>query len=304
MRCDRTQPTRTSRPRRAFSLVEVVVVIAILALLSGLVVAAVQRVRESAAKASCSNNLRQIALAAHQYHDQFKALPPGTRSPAGPDPMPFVSWQAQILPFLDQPDLWHLTVAAFRSEPDFLRNPPHAGLSTPLRIYGCPSDPRAATAPVLADGIARALTSYQGSEGTRASRQDGVLFLDSKIRLADISDGASSTLLAGERPPSPDFLFGWWYAGWGQDRDGEGDAVLGVRTLNRQDKYPSCPVGPYHFQQGDLKNLCDTFHFWSPHPGGAHFLFADGSVHFLRYSADPILPALATRAGGEAVALD
>ncbi len=290
--------------RRAFSLVEVATVIAILGLLFGLVVAAVQRVRAAAARASCGNNLRQIALAAHHYHDQFKKFPPGTRSPQGPDPMPFITWQAQLLPFLDQADLWRLTELAFRSDPDFLHNPPHVGLSTPLRIYGCPSDPRAATAPLLADGIARALTSYQGSAGTRASRRDGILFLDSTVRLAYVSDGASSTLLAGERPPSPDFLFGWWYAGWGQDKDGEGDAVLGVRTLNRQDKYPSCPVGPYPFTAGSIKDPCDTFHFWSLHPGGAHFAFADGSVRFLRYDADPILPALATRAGGESVALN
>ena len=67
--------------------------------------------------------------------------------------------------------------------------------------------------------------------------------------------------------------------------------------------YRACPPGPYTFVRGDLKNPCDTFHYWSLHPGGANFAFADGSVRFLSYSADAILPALSTRAGGESVVI-
>jgi prepilin-type processing-associated H-X9-DG protein len=140
-----------------------------------------------------------------------------------------------------------------------------------------------------------------GVEGTNSLKQDGLLFLDSHVRPTDVTDGLSNTLAFGERPPSPDSLFGWWYAGWGQDKDGEGEMVLGARTKNNQVWVSDCPVGPYHFQAGDRKNPCDTFHFWSFHTGGANFAFADGSVRFLSYSADGILPALATRAGGEAV---
>jgi prepilin-type processing-associated H-X9-DG protein len=99
-------------------------------------------------------------------------------------------------------------------------------------------------------------------------------------------------------------MLGWWYAGWGQDKDGEADAVLGIRTKNKRSPWGrSCPIGPYHYTAGRFDNQCDAFHFWSPHPGGANFLFVDGSVRFLRYEADPILPALATRAGGESVAV-
>jgi prepilin-type processing-associated H-X9-DG protein len=65
--------------------------------------------------------------------------------------------------------------------------------------------------------------------------------------------------------------------------------------------YRDCPEGPYHFGRGQFSNQCDAYHFWSPHSGGANFLFCDGSVHFLSYSADAILPALATRAGREPV---
>jgi len=72
-------------------------------------------------------------------------------------------------------------------------------------------------------------------------RKDGVLFLDSSVRLSDIRDGTSNTLMVGERPPSPDFILGWWYAGWGMDQTGSGDAVLGVRAKNNGEFAPDCP---------------------------------------------------------------
>src|SRR5207244_2898670 len=140
-----------------------------------------------------------------------------------------------------------------------------------------------------------------GVEGTNQTTKDGVLFLDSRVRLEDVKDGTSHTLMVGERPPSADLVFGWWYAGWGQSKDGSGDMVLGVRERYVSDLAPGCPRGPYAYGPGKVNNQCDTFHFWSTHIGGAHFLFADGSVHFLLYSAAPLLPALATRAGGESV---
>ena len=129
-----------------------------------------------------------------------------------------------------------------------------------------------------------------------------MLFQNSRVRLIDISDGASQTLLAGERPPSTDFQFGWWYAGWGQRLTGSGDQILGTLEKNLLPVTPgSCPPGNYPYMPGNLRNQCDMFHFWSLHSNGANFLFCDGSVHFIPYSAAPIMPALATRAGGEAV---
>ena len=127
---------------------------------------------------------------------------------------------------------------------------------------------------------------------------------ESAVRFGDVTDGLSQTVMAGERPPSPDNHFGWWYAGQGQSFDASADFLLGVRDGNRTFRAPTCKAGPYSFGPGKSDDMCDTFHFWSLHSGGANFAFCDGSVRFLRYDADAILPALATRAGGEVVALD
>jgi prepilin-type processing-associated H-X9-DG protein len=113
----------------------------------------------------------------------------------------------------------------------------------------------------------------------------------------------SNTVAVGERPPSKDNYFGWWYAGIGQELDGSLDAYMTVRETKRTFRRPTCSPKPYHFQPGQEDDLCSDFHFWSKHSGGANFLLADGSVRFLPYSADSILPALATRSGGEEVVL-
>ena len=126
-----------------------------------------------------------------------------------------------------------------------------------------------------------ALTSYLGVSGTDLGSRDGVLYAERRVlRLTDITDGSSNTLLVGERPPGADLAYGWWYAGPGQDLTGSGDVTLGVRERNVA--LPgACPDGPYQLA-GRLTEQCDLFHFWSPHAGGANFLLADGSVRFLR----------------------
>jgi prepilin-type processing-associated H-X9-DG protein len=114
--------------------------------------------------------------------------------------------------------------------------------------------------------------------------------------------------LIGERPPSVDDHFGWWYGGAGQTNSsfvyGSLDSFMGVSEFNETYKLPMCERGPHQFQRGSLKDFCSTLHFWSLHPNGANFAFADGSVRFMNYSAKAVLPALATRAGGETATLD
>lgn len=294
---------RCRRQRSGLTMIELIVVISIIGILVGLLLVAVQRARVASFRVECVNHLHQIGLALHQYHDTHTSLPPGCSHQGDADPYPWMGWGARVLPFLEQDNLWRATVAAFDDQPFFLYNPPHVGLGTVLTVFSCPSDPRTLEA-FQAGPIRVALTAYLGVEGRNSKSQDGLLFFNSRISMADITDGASMTLMVGERPPSADRVFGWWYAGWGQSKDGSADMTLGVNERNVSELTPECPPGPYAFGPGQVSNQCDLFHFWSLHLGsGSHFLLADGSVHFLSYSANPILAALATRNGGEAVGL-
>jgi prepilin-type N-terminal cleavage/methylation domain-containing protein/prepilin-type processing-associated H-X9-DG protein len=296
-------------PHRGFTLLELLVVIGILAVLIGLLLPAVQRVRDAAARTSCQNNLRQIGLALHEYHDSQGSFPPGVRGANAP--YPFMSWLTEILPYVEQGSLWAHAVEAYGIDVNFNDDPPHP-IAALMPLYACPADPRTSRVGLAGGRLRVAFTSYLGVEGRNRTRKDGCLFLDSSIRLTDISDGTSNTLLVGERPPSADGRFGWWYAGMGlfgpagssgQMGDGFAAVVLGVRVRSSY-LLGICPPGPAVFGPGQFNNQCDMLHFWSPHlGGGANFLLADGSVHFLPYSAAPLMPALATRSGGEAVNL-
>jgi prepilin-type N-terminal cleavage/methylation domain-containing protein/prepilin-type processing-associated H-X9-DG protein len=289
------------RKPEGFTLIELLVVIAILAIMLGLTSAAVQRVRSTARKTECANKLRQIGMALHHYHDAKGALPAGVSFRSGEDLQPFMAWSARVLPYLGQDSAWQHAVEAFAANKDFQAVPPHYGYRTVMQIFACPSDGRVLEPNQAFGG---ALTSYLGVSGATARRRwDGLLFLDSKVRLSDVSDGTAATLMVGERPPSSNLILGWWYGGWGQRQDGSCDNTLSVRERNYYYRHPAeeCPRGPYHFEPGSISNFCDVYHFWSLHPGGANFCFADASVRFLGYSADPIMPALATRAGGEVV---
>lgn len=297
------------RPRVAVTLLELLVVLAIIVMLLGLLLPAVQKARAAAQRMQCSANLRQLGHACHQFHDVNGALPPGLSLPRHSTPYPYQSWHARLLPFLEQDNLWHETTAAYQKDPFPFNNPPHRGLAVVIPIFTCPGDSRASQLQSYT-GRWVALTSYLGNEGTNARRTDGLFYRGSNVSFNAITDGLSNTLMAGERPGSPDARFGWWYAGIGQRYTGSLDFVMGSREVNllrtgrsTAGAYGQCPGGPYAFRAGSPDDVCDVFHWWSLHTGGANFLFADGSVRFLSYGADTILPALATRAGGEVVEL-
>jgi prepilin-type N-terminal cleavage/methylation domain-containing protein/prepilin-type processing-associated H-X9-DG protein len=290
---------KNQRSRRGFTLTELLVVMAILAILVSVSLAAVQRVRANSFRVVCTNNLRQIGLALYSYHNVCGSLPPGMSYQGGHSPFPFMSWNTRLLPFLEQSAMWNQAVTAYRQTTNYFLSPPHL-LATPNPRFACPSDSRTLMMGYAGGRVPAAFTIYLGVEGIDQYRRDGLLFVDSAVRFNDVADGLSNTLMVGERPPSTDEVLGWWYASGGQANDGSADMVLGVRERNSYIPQ-TCPPGPYHYAGGYLHNQCDCFHFWSLHSGGgANFLLADGSVHFLAYSADLILPDLATRAGGEA----
>ncbi len=218
-----------------------------------------------------------------------------------------MSWITRILPFMEQRALWERAVEDYQQYPLPFRS--HRGMQTVLESVGCPSDLSAEQLHWTHDGYLVACTDYLGVSGTNYQARDGLFTWDEPIRLAEIADGQSNTLLIGERPPSPDFWYGWWYA-TGSGSVSTGDVTLGVAELNPATSggiapyLEQCPPGPYGFIRGNNEQ-CDALHFWSWHPGGAHFALADGSVRLLRYDiATSTLSALATRSGGESVTLD
>jgi len=311
------------RTRPGFTLIELLVVIAIIAILIGLLLPAVQKIREAANRAQCSNNLKQQGLALHNYHDTYGTLPKGNSAynVGGPpwawEP-PFEgswSWQAQIQPFIEGDNIYRQAKAYSLTDYYAWRNP---ACPVKQKIYTCPSDTRGGQAfPGASSGIKdQAITSYLGNSGTTRTSFDGVLYIASAVRLTDIADGTTNTYMVGERPPNSNLEYGWWFAAYGMDGRGTGDCVLssndtGVASYfqSRFSSAPNLPCDGTLVQKtglspGKPKVGCDAGHFWSFHPAGAMFLMSDGSTRLIRYSANPLLPALSTRAGGEVVSLD
>lgn len=290
--------------RRGFSLIELLVVLLVIAIVVGLLLPAVQFARESGRRTACMNNLRQQTLALLDYEAQYRVFPAGAVDYMSLT-TPCRTWMQSLLPFLGQLPVWDQANADY--EASIAVPVGHQGHYTLISTFQCPSDPDSGVLHATHHFGNVACTNYLGVAGLDYEREDGVLHYDSRIRAADISDGLSTTLIVGERPPSPDFWYGWWYVGMRRWASGNGDCYLGVRER----KYPAgpdvhtevedCPPGPYQFEAGQRGRQCDVFHFWSHHPGGAGFAMADGSVHFIGYGANEIMPALATRNGSEVV---
>ena len=288
---------------RAFTLVELLVVIGVVAILLALLLPAVQAARGAARRTACQNQLRQIALAAHSHVDARDRLPAGTDP--GTSATPYRGWLVSLLPFLEETATANLVAAEYRASPDPFDMATHPTFSTPIALFACPEDARASIAqPVPRYRMIAGLSSYLGSSGRDATAQDGVLYAGSATRFADVLDGVSKTLLAGERPPSPKFDLGWWYAGMGVGVDGALDHTVGTASTDRN-PFGGCGDPVYPFQPGRLKDECSANHFWSLHPGGGgHFAFLDGAVRFFTYDAAAVLVDLSTRAGGETTAAE
>ncbi len=290
-----------------------------------LLLPAVQAARESARRGSCLNNLKQQALAAHHYHGARGKLPTGSRPPidVGGKPAGGTNLWVELLPHFEQENLYERW--DYEDNRNNVTGGPSATQAQVIKILICTSDAlpdqvvelTTQAAPPWSWGF-YAMSSYGGNAGKRSFHpgdppdfprltRDGVFFLDSTIRLADITDGTSNTLLFGERyhrDPEHDLrnpiffptngpLASW--GKWGFVARGQSQVTLSTPA----------PINYRVPPAGDRSAVEDrNCVFGSGHPGGANFAFADGSARFLREStALSVLQALSTRTGGEALAV-
>ncbi|MHC2068975.1 DUF1559 family PulG-like putative transporter [Bremerella sp. T1] len=305
--------------RKGFTLVELLVVIAIIGVLIALLLPAVQQAREAARRTSCFNNLKQIGLAMHNYHDTFGSFPSGyiatgsdTRTPLA-EGEPGWGWASMILPQMEQGNISDGLID-FRLSIHNGTN--QAARETIIQAYACPSD----QAPQLFEmhdhdenelfDIASA--NYVGSfgtielhdcEGLAAGQRcdgDGMLGHNSKRAMRDVTDGTSHTLMVGERATSlggsDELLFSTWV---GAVSEGE-EAI--ARILGVADHAPNSQYEEDHDDHGHGHEEHHLDDFGSRHPAGTNFVFADGSAHLITETIDlDIYRALATRSGGEVV---
>jgi prepilin-type N-terminal cleavage/methylation domain-containing protein/prepilin-type processing-associated H-X9-DG protein len=292
---------------RGFTLVELLVVIAIIGTLMGLLLPAVQRIRETASRLRCKNNLKQIGLALHNYHDRFGGFPPGYQSKVGPnntDLGPGWGWAAFLLDDLEQENLKR----AIRFDLQ-ISDPANAGVRvTILAIFVCPSEPKTGILTVIDAGgnpicdVARGnYVAINGVLGVTSDAWDnnGAFIRNRSMRMADITDGLSNTLLVGERCTSMSSTT--WT---GAVTNG---VVPAVRYPNPADQLANAEGAPAlvlsHGSRSHIPNdqlVFDADATASFHIGGVNFLYGDGSVHVMSNAIDGLLyEALLTRAGGE-----
>jgi len=300
-------------PKRGFTLIELLVVIAIIAILIGLLLPAVQKVREAAARAKCSNNLKQYALACHTYHDVNNVFPPGGKINANGNWDEKGSWQVYILPYMEQDPM-------FKSIPGLYDGSATAVNAAPSKVNGaklpyarCPSDdyqldasvsnyvgslgPQCATGPCGYDpNQVYCQTAYTtvtvpvpGGYNTSPDHGNSTdsndirgMFnrIGAKINMGGVIDGTSNTIMIGESLPlQHDHLAGnqWW----------------GFNNGNSH----CTTIIPINYQTPDYANWCSpaqtyrgnwdvSWGFKSRHTNGTNFVFVDGSVHFIAQTID------------------
>jgi prepilin-type N-terminal cleavage/methylation domain-containing protein/prepilin-type processing-associated H-X9-DG protein len=303
------------KKHQGFTLIELLVVIAIIAILIGLLLPAVQKVRDAAARMSCQNNLKQLALAYHNYHGAYSKFPPAAinsqTAPAG--------WGIFILPFIEQDNLY----AKYNFNAPFFYTNLQFGIdnqsvtTTPLKAMQCPSAPPDHSYQNYTLPPPYNIVSWNGSSADygpeigvdpnflapflnlpSGMNLDGALQADNNTRIADITDGTSNTLFLAEIAARPNL----WQAGHpvtGQQTYFSGAGGWGDATSGNARLYGSSSDGTTSPGTCGI-NCSNDYGLYAFHSGGANAAFADGSVHFLSASIDiRALVALITRAGGE-----
>jgi prepilin-type N-terminal cleavage/methylation domain-containing protein/prepilin-type processing-associated H-X9-DG protein len=317
------------RHRCGFTLIELLVVIAIIAILIGLLVPAVQKVREAAARAQCQNNLKQIALAMHGYHDAYKKLAPQTAN--NRNSCCYGTWQMAILPFVEQANLWNIyqnwgnTVAG---GPTYEQKANLLVTSQRLTVFTCPSDIPSAPKSATFNGQTYNITQHnylinvgnidyaQGGDGKLPDQPAGLTFggapfsRSAQFRLTDITDGTANTLMLAEvnQGQGQDFRGLTWWA--------EGSGFTVYRTPNSPgfdyiangSGAPGCVPTSQNPLNADCKAFPSPNPNWnvftarSRHTGGVNVALCDGSVRFVSDSiAWATWQALGTSRAGDIV---
>lgn len=313
-----------SRPRNGFTLVELLVVIAIIGILVGLLLPAVQAAREAARRMQCSNNLKQIGLAMHNYESTYKKFPMGNlvRLEVTPIRGDGWTWHVRILPLIEQNALFNRVSPVIGTDRGDRNSAEQllAGRDTRLSFFQCPSHPTSGANPSKAgyqlstyNAVCGTTTfnSDQADEPTDlAYRGNGMFFLNSKIGFGDIPDGTSNTFMVAEvqddlggantsstpnssRMPGSDRKYNFSSGGDGNPPTDVSEYLVGMENDDPINANTRDANG--HFSN-------DGEYAGSYHVGGAQFVLSDGSVHFISQNINmTTYRALATRAGGEVV---
>jgi prepilin-type N-terminal cleavage/methylation domain-containing protein/prepilin-type processing-associated H-X9-DG protein len=311
------RPSPRSR-RLGFTLIELLVVIAIIGTLIGLLLPAVQKVREAANRTSCENNLKQAGIALLHYHDAKKSFPPGHLKINSVD---YHGWITYVLPYLDQENLYRL----YHFDLPWKDPKNNQAAGTPLPTMSCPSAPtgRNTTDRAMTDYSAINIISNSADNYSDYNNQT-VLYNNSGVlptlnlsasggsptgnRISDILDGASNTMMVAEcagreqhwlnGSMDTTFTTGNWSGPWANPNNEL--QIRGFKTATNtlgwpaKDPDPPCAV-----------NCTNSREVYSFHPGGANTLFADGSVHFVDASTSlRLLRALVTIRAREVVTVD